>query len=532
MVIDPAEAFLIELSKEKALNQNAYFSIQRKIAREYKVQFFKKDKLLKTYHNLVENNTIKQDQRIERLLRLKNTRSGSGIVVVSVLTKPYECPGNCLYCPTEDNVPKSYLKDEPAVMRAIACQYDPYLQVKSRLRALEATGHKTDKINIRVIGATWSYYQKAYQTWFIKMCFSACNDSSNKNRTLTELQRENETSKNRIVEISIETRQDYLNKAEIKRLRMLGVTKVELGVQSIFDDVLKLNNRGHDDSATIKATKMLKDAGFKVSYQMMANLPGSNLERDEKMFLDLFNDSKYKPDYLKIYPLALVKEAPIYKLYLEKKFKPYNGDELKNLIKNIKISVPYFVRIERVIRDIPADYIVEGGAKISNLRQIVANELAKEHLICRCIRCREVKETNIENEPVLLFREDYEASGGKEIFLSFENIERTKLYSMLRLRIPSQYFEKKMHFLPVLNKAALIREMHTYGQQISINEKSKKASQHKGYGKKLLAEAERIASEEFSINKIAIISGVGVREYFRKLGYELEETYMIKKVRS
>lgn len=518
------------MSASDNICQKTYFQIQRQTVRDYKVSFFHKDMLLKTYHKLVSNKIIPENEALLQLLRMKNTRSSSGIVVVSVLTKPYDCPGNCLYCPTQKGVPKSYLKDEPAVMRALACQFDPYLQVISRLKALTATGHETDKINIRIIGATWSFYKKAYQTWFIKKCFAACNGSKDFSATLEELQTENETSKNRIVEISIETRQDYINKAEIIRLRKLGVTKVELGVQSIYDDILKLNNRGHQNIATIEATKLLKDAGFKISYQMMANLPGSNLKRDEETFVELFDNPAYKPDYLKIYPLALVKEAPIYKLYLENKFKPYNDSELTDLIKKIKLSVPYYTRIERVIRDIPAEYIVEGGAKISNLRQIVSNQLEKEGKRCKCIRCREVRETNVADEKVALFRDNYDASDGNEIFLSFENEDRTKIYSMLRLRIPSTYFSKKDSVLKTLNNAALVREMHTYGRQIAISEKDSEATQHMGYGKKLLAEAERITKKEYRLSKIAVISGVGVREYFRKRGYELEESYMVKRL--
>lgn len=519
---------MIKLSAADNICQKTYFQIQRQVVRDFKISFFHKDVLLKTYHKLVANKIIAQNESVLKLLRMKNTRSSSGIVVVSVLTKPYDCPGKCLYCPTQKGVPKSYLKDEPAVMRAIACQYDPYKQVISRLKALDATGHETDKINIRVIGATWSFYDKAYQTWFIKKCFAACNDSNNTKATLEQLQRENQTSKNRIVEISIETRQDYINKDEIIRLRKLGVTKVELGVQSIYDDILKLNNRGHQNIETIKATKMLKDAGFKVSYQMMANLPGSDLEKDREAFEELFNNPNYKPDYLKIYPLALVKEAPVYKLYLEKKYKPYTEKELTNLLVKIKASVPYYTRIERVIRDIPAEYIVEGGAKISNLRQIVLEKLEQEGLKCKCIRCREIREIEATGEKAILFRESYDASDGKEIFLSFENKKRTKLFSMLRLRIPSTYFENKKGILPALSNAALIREMHTYGRQIAISKKDSRATQHMGYGKKLLAKAEEIARNEFNIHKVTVIAGVGVREYFKKQGYELKDSYMVK----
>lgn len=528
----PESTFLIELSKIVNPTKKDYFSIQRKVVRRYGVAFFNKDKLNEIYHKLVQNNILLKNSNLENLLRLKNTRSLSGIVVVSVLTKPYDCPGNCLYCPTQKNVPKSYIKDEPAVMRAIMCNYDPYKQVVSRLKALNATGHITDKINIRIIGGTWSHYNKIYQTWFMKMCFLACNGQTKaegNKKKLVELQIKNEKAKNRIVEISIETRQDHIDKNEIIRLRRLGVTKVELGVQSIYDDVLKINNRGNDNTATIMATRLLKDAGFKISYQVMPNLMGSDLKKDETMFKTIFSDQNYQPDFIKIYPLALLKEANIYSNYLNNRYKPYSKEELTKLLKNIKTSLPYYVRVERVIRDIPSNYIVEGGAKISNLRQIVQNEMEKENLRCKCIRCREVKGVN-SKEKIFLFREDYDASYGKEIFLSFENKKRTRLYSLLRLRITSQYYSGEKNPISILNDSSIIREIHTYGPQIEIGERDKSASQHKGLGKRLMLEAEKISRNEFKLKNIAVISGVGVREYFKKLGYKLINTYMVKKL--
>ena len=319
--------------------------------------------------------------------------------------------------------------------------------------------------------------------------------------------------------MSVETRPDFITISEIKQLRKLGVTMVELGVQSIYDDVLRLNLRGHGVIETILATKLLKDAGFKVLYQMMPNLPGSDLKRDEKMFEEIFSNPDFQPDYLKIYPCALVKEAPLYKLYLKGKYKSYSKEKLINLIKKIKLKIPYYVRIQRITRDIPSKYIVEGGARISNLRQIVQEEMKKEDLKCKCIRCREIREKYEPKEKICLFREDYEASGGKEIFLSFENKTRRKLFSFLRLRIS----------FSVLKNAAIIREIQTFGEVVPIGEK-KIAPQHRGLGKKLIKEAEIITKREFGLKSISVISGVGVRNYWRKLGYKLKETYMAKKI--
>jgi len=532
-MIELIEKFIIELSALELDNFGEFEKFQRRFSKANKVAFFTNDNLIRVYHKLVKNRTIPKNPATEKLLTLKATRSLSGIVVVSVLTKPYACPGKCLYCPSQADVPKSYLKDEPAVMRAIICKYDPYLQTISRLKALNSVGHSTDKICIRVVGGTWSYYPGQYQTWFLKSVFAAANGiekSLLSKYSMEELQGLNESAKNRLVEISVETRQDYINLHEILRLRDLGVTKVELGVQSIYDDVLKTNNRGNSDLQTVLATKLLKDAGFKVSYQMMLNLPGSDEARDLHMFETLFSDAKYQPDHLKIYPLALLKEAEVYKMYLAGKFKPYTKEQLVDLITKIKCLIPYYTRVERVIRDIPADNIVEGGAKVSNLRQVVMAEMAKGKVQCHCVRCREVSAGFDKSEKFQIYRENYKASDGEEIFLSIENADRSKLYSMLRLRIPSNIFTKTSNPISVLNNSSLIRELHTYGPQMKIGQSEITAAQHQGFGKMLINEAEKITENEYSLNKIAVISGVGVRPYFRKFGYELISTYMVKKL--
>ncbi|MCD6528082.1 tRNA uridine(34) 5-carboxymethylaminomethyl modification radical SAM/GNAT enzyme Elp3, partial [bacterium] len=500
--------------------------------------------LLRSYHNLLKFKRIKRNRKLEELLKVKKIRSLSGIVNVSVLTKPYPCPGKCIYCPYQKGVPKSYLNNEPAVMRAILNKFDPFLQTQSRIRALKENGHPTDKIELRIIGGTWSFYPKRYQVWFLKRCFDACNYKKKQTnhrkiqaiasilRWLKRAQKLNETAKHRIVGLSIETRPDFINEKEIKWLRELGVTMVELGVQSIYDDVLKLNKRGHGVKATIEATKLLKDAGFKVLYQIMLNLPGSDLKKDKKMFEELFSNPDFQPDYLKIYPCALLKEAPLYRWWKEGKYKPYTKEQLISLIKSIKKRIPYYVRIQRIIRDIPSQSIVTGPAKISNLRQIITQQIKKENWKCHCIRCREVRENYNPKEKLYLFREEYTASEGKEIFLSFENKNREKLYSLLRLRIPSYCFkDDSQAIFSVLKNAAIIREVHTYGYQVPLNKKTLSSSpQHKGLGKKLIKEAERIVKKEFNLNKIAIISGIGVRSYYRKLGYRLKDTYMVKKI--
>ncbi len=423
-------------------------------------------------------------------------------------------------------------------MRAILNKYDPFGQIKMRLRALEMTGHPTDKIELRIIGGTWSFYPQKYKNWFVKRCFEACNGRSS--ASLSKTQSLNEKAKHRIIGLSVETRPDFITEKEIKELRRLGVTMVELGVQSLYNDVLKLTKRGHGRKETIKATKLLKDAGFKVCYQMMPNLPGSNIKRDIKTFRELFSDSRFQPDMLKIYPCALLKEAPLYDWWKKKKYKPYTKKQLVGLVKSIKKSVPPYVRIQRITRDIPSTSIVEGPAKISNLRQLLAANSKKEGWRCRCIRCREVRGNYNPKEKLKLFRQNYKASGGKEVFLSFENKNRTKLYALLRFRImkeASQSQPKTPKRFKASPQTAIIREVHTYGQSLEVRplqpwrgltSPASLSPQHKGLGKKLVKEAEKMAKKEFGVNKVAVISGIGVRNYYRKLGYRLKNTYMVK----
>jgi len=513
------------LYRAKISDINGLQNFKRQASKKWKLRQFSNVELLQAYHLMVKNKRIKPSPRLEKILQKRPVRSLSGIVNVSVLTKPYKCPGKCIYCPSQKNMPKSYLQGEPAAQRAQDLGFDPFKQTKQRIEVLKMTGHATDKIEMRIIGGTWSFYPIEYRIDFIKQCFDACNNKKSKN--LEQAQKINETAKNRVVGLSIETRPDFIDEKEIKFLRALGITKVELGVQSIYDDVLEFCQRDHNTQATTKATKLLKDAGFKVSYQMMPNLPKSNLKRDLAMFQELFENPDFKPDYLKIYPLVLLKEAPLYKQWQKKQFKDYSEKELRDLIIKIKASVPRYVRIERIIRDIPSQYALNQAAKVTNLRQYILAEMQKNNLQCNCIRCREVGSDKHDHN-IKLFRYDYEASGGKEIFLSFENQTRTKLYSMLRLRIPSQVFSKQKHFLPVLQDSAIIREVHTYGAQTPIAQNKKAASQHKGLGKTLIKEAEKIAKNEFKLKKIAVIAAIGTREYYKKSGYLNTHTYLKK----
>ncbi|MFH1838593.1 MAG: tRNA uridine(34) 5-carboxymethylaminomethyl modification radical SAM/GNAT enzyme Elp3 [Candidatus Kuenenbacteria bacterium] len=515
-----------KIIKLKPKNHLEFSKIKRKVCGEFKVAPISNSDLFETYQKLLNKKEISKQIWLENFFKKHPIRTLSGVAVIAILTKPYPCPGKCLYCPTEKKIPKSYLSNEPAVMRAVLCKFDPYKQVQTRIKSLEATGHPVDKIELIIMGGTWSYFPKQYQTWFIKKCFEALNNQNNnfkKQLTLEKLQKNNEKAKHRCVALTLETRPDFVNLKEIKRMRKLGCTKVELGVQTLDDSILQLNIRGHKIEQIIQATKLLKDAGFKVCYHMMPNLLGATPKKDFEIFKKLFNNQNFKPDLLKIYPCVVTKNSKLYTLWKQKKFKPYSTQQLINLLIKIKSIIPRYVRIIRIIRDIPSNS-VEAGNKISNLREIVQQEMEKKGLKCLCIRCRQIKnQEKIKNQKLKLFIEKYEASKGMEYFLSFEDLERKNLYAFLRLRI----LRKSNKQFLVLKNCAIIREVHTYGQAVEIGEKDKKAIQHFGLGKKLIAEAEKIV-QNFGIKKIAVISGIGVREYYRKLGYGLQDEYMVK----
>ena len=490
------------------------------------------------YEKMILEKKIKRHPNLEACLFSKKIRTDSGVAVVAVLTKSYPCPGKCIYCPDELEMPKSYLSNEPAVMRAISAKFDPYLQVQRRIHALELNGHKTDKIEIIVMGGTFSYLPKAYQNKFILECFRACNDypkkvASRKNKAclparqveskklLSAEQKKNETAKHRIVGLTLETRPDYIDTKELINFRNLGCTRVELGVQSIFDDVLEKNKRGHNIQKTIEATKLLKDFGFKINYHIMPGLLGSSIKKDFQMFQELFINPSFQPDMLKIYPTVVIRQSPLYKIWRAGKYKALTDKSFEKFILRVKNEIiPPYVRISRLVRDVPESSII-AGPKISNLRQLIA-----KNSTCPCIRCREVRSDYNLKEKIIMNRIDYPASNGQEIFLEYTNQNRSKLFALLRLRINNE----KSIVPNILKNSAIIREVHTYGKMNQINQKDTLSPQHIGLGKKLILEAEKIAKKEFGLDKIVVISGVGVRGYYRKLGYKLKDSYMVKKL--
>ncbi len=405
------------------------------------------------------------------------------------------------------------------------------------MRALYLNGHQPDKIELLVLGGTWSAYPWSYQQWFIKRCFVAVNyfpyklagkkiPQSKKSRTLLAAQKINTTAKYRIIGITLETRPDWVTSKEIRRLRELGCTRVQLGIQILDDKILDLIKRGHHIKESIQATKRLRENGFKIDQHIMQNLPGATPTKDKLTLQRIFSDPDFRPDQIKIYPTIVNKFAPLYKWYQSGKYKPYPQKKLFELLIELKQIVPYYCRINRLIRDFP-EQSIQGGNKITNLRELLQQELKKRKLSCRCIRCREAKGANTNFNQAKLFIDKYDASKGREYFISYETPDRTHIFGFVRLRLNSN---KNETLFAEIKDAALVRELHVYGQLIKHGTKDKTKIQHRGLGIKLMHEAEKIAKQK-GLTKMSVIAGIGVREYYRKkLGYKLEGSYMVKKL--
>ncbi len=465
----------------------------------------------------------------------KPIRAASGISVVAVVTAPFDCPAKCTYCFGGPNfgAPKSYIIGEPAVNRAAQNAFHPYYQTFDRLKQYLSEGHFPSKSQIIVVGGTFTALPKNYRRWFIGMCLKALNDFPNIKHDENVIP-ENEVLRNekaliRCVGISIETRPDWLDEMILDELLNLGVTRIEIGVQSTFDDVLQKVNRGHDVSSVIKATKLLKDAGFEVCYHMMLGLPGSNEEKDIESIKRIFYDENFMPDMVKIYPTLILPGSELYYEWKNGKYTPIDEFGVLRIMREVTKFLPPFIRVNRIQRDLPSQ-LIHAGIKRGDLRSFIEDQLKKEGIRCLCTRCREVgireiKEKILPDEKTIkLNRRSYRASEGIEHFLSFED-ENLTLIGYLRLRIPS-----KDCWREEIKDAAIVRELHVYGQSVPIGVKGDKQWQHKGYGKKLLSEAERIAYYEYGLNKMVIISAIGVREYYRKFGYERDGPYVSKRL--
>ncbi len=501
-----------------------------------KVEVSKKYKL----RSLPKNTEILEvisdkSEKVIKLLKLKTVRTYSGIAVFSVMSVPWPCPKSkpCIYCPGGPEygwgpTPQSYTGMEPAGMRAIQHSFDPYRQVKSRLSQLESIGHSTSKVEIIIQGGTFPAMPAKYQKWFVKRCLDAVTSSESWN--LQHAIYKAERSKRRNTGITVELRPDTVDEKTCNLMLSYGTTRVEVGVQSLFDDILAFVNREHNVEDVVKAFRMLKDYGFKVTAHMMPNLPGSNIQRDFDSFKKLFEDERFKPDGLKIYPTLVLENTELYNMYLRKEFTPYTLEETIELLAKVKAIVPPYVRIYRIQRDIPSGRIA-AGVKKGNLRELVQWRMKELGLKCRCIRCREVgryllKGGEISDLKPTFKRYQYEASGGVEFFLSIEDTTKDVLLAFLRLRIPSPDAPAP------LRDSAIVRELHVYGPLVPVGERAlPEGAQHRGLGRRLMDKAEETVLEQ-GISKIYVISGIGVREYYRKLGYKRWRYYMLKNLDS
>ncbi|GAB4522859.1 MAG: tRNA uridine(34) 5-carboxymethylaminomethyl modification radical SAM/GNAT enzyme Elp3 [Anaerolineales bacterium] len=479
-----------------------------------------KHMLVAAYRALVEEGVWEEDPVLLARIRMKPTRTLSGVTTVTVLTQPYPCPGKCIFCPTDVRMPKSYLPDEPGAMRGLQHNFDPYAQVASRLQSLAAVGHPTNKIELLILGGTWSAYRRDYREWFVKRCFDALNGQDMP--TLAEAQHLNETAEHRNVGLVIETRPDHVTPKELAHLRMLGVTKVQMGAQSLDDEILTRNQRGHSVAETRRAVALLRAAGFKIVLHWMPNLLGATPASDRADFARLWQDG-FAPDELKIYPTQLLANADLYAYWQRGEYQPYSTETLIDLLADIKASIPPYCRVNRVIRDIPSTNVVQGNKRTS-LRQDIHQEMARRATRCQCIRCREVRRQKVLPETLRLNDFIYQAGAAEEHFLSFDTPEG-RLAGFLRLSLPTAG-APDLEFED-LRGAALIREVHVYGQSLEVGRDEPGAAQHAGLGTQLLARAETIAAAR-GYPRLAVIAAIGTRQYYAGRGFRPGALYMWK----
>ena len=421
------------------------------------------EKIVAAYRQLLARGIIAFDRVLFERLQLKPVRTMSGVTPVAVMTGPYPCPGKCIFCPEAEGFPKSYLPLEPGAQRAEEHHFDPFQQTAARMRTLETIGHATDKIELLILGGTWSAYPHKYQEWFVQRCLDAMNESES--ASLFEAQRANETAAHRNDGMVMETRPDHITLAEVRRLRWLGATKVQMGAQSLDDKILEANCRGHTVADTRRAVRLLRLAGFKLHLHWMPNLFGATPESDRVDFARLWDDPALRPDELKIYPCSLIEGTELYKRWEHRQYHPYTDQELVDLLVACKSIVPPYCRINRVIRDIPASYIVTGNTT-SDLRVVVQRTMRQRGLQCQCIRCREVRSERIVAEELRLDVLTYQTDATTEHFLSFVT-PHNRIAGFLRLSLPLPDAPRD-EMLDEIRECAMIREVHVYGRALEI----------------------------------------------------------------
>ncbi|QLD84189.1 tRNA uridine(34) 5-carboxymethylaminomethyl modification radical SAM/GNAT enzyme Elp3 [Natronomonas halophila] len=482
-------------------------------------------------------------EELQSVLQRKPVRTASGVSPVAIMTSPHMCPhGKCLYCPggpaSEFDSSQSYTGEEPAAARGVQNDYDPYGQVTLRLHQLREIGHPVDKVELILMGGTMTARSHDYQEWFVKRALEAMNDydldsepnpseseSFKPDPEETEFQyledviAENETNEIRNIGTTFETKPDWCDPEQIDRMLDLGGTKVEVGVQTTYERVNREMHRGHGVQASLDANRRLRDSAFKVGFHMMPGQPGMTKEMCLQDFREIFENSDWRPDYLKIYPTLVVRDTITYDMWRRDEYQPLQNEEAADLIAEIKSMIPRYTRLQRVQRDIPADFI-DAGVWKSNLRQLARKRMDEHGWTCDCIRCREVGMNDEDPENVEMDVMTYEAAGGTEHFISFEDFEKDLLVGFCRLRFPNDPVRRE------LDNAALIRELHVYGNEVGVGQQGGDDHQHKGYGRKLLEKAEHMATDA-GFEKLSVISGIGVREYYReKLGYYQDGPYV------
>jgi elongator complex protein 3 len=507
---------ITDLLAQPSLKGSVYNRVMQRHVRRG-LPWLSKSQIVVAYQELCAADWLTFEAEAVTALQMKPTRSQAGVTVVTVLTKPYPCPGKCIFCPTDVRMPKSYLHDEPGAMRAERHAFDPYDQTLARIQALENIGHPADKLELLILGGTWSSYRRDYQEWFVKRCLDAMNGVEAD--TLTEAQALNAGGRRRNVGLVVETRPDHITPDELRWFRYLGVTKVQIGLQSLDDHILALNQRGESVADSRQAIRLLRLAGFKTHAHWMPNLLGATPDSDRADFARLWQDPALRPDELKIYPCMLLENAELYDYWQRGEYRPYSEDELVALLADCKTQVPRYVRINRVIRDIPTTNVVEGFKK-ANLRQVVQEYMKEQGRRCQCIRCREVRRREVDRKAFSLQRLTYETDATTEHFLSFESEHH--IAGFLRLSMPRPAVD---HPLPELAGQAMIREVHIYGPAVPIGEESSGEAQHIGLGSQLIGEAKRLARLA-GFRRLAVISAIGTREYYARHGFELDGLYM------
>jgi elongator complex protein 3 len=510
-------ALIEELVDQAPLKGDRYQRTMRRYA-QAGLPWLSKSQVIQAYEALCDQDLMEYRPEVVTALQKKPTRSQAGVTVVTVLTKPYPCPGKCIFCPTDVRMPKSYLHDEPGAMRAERHAFDPYAQTAARIEALENIGHPADKIELLILGGTWSSYQRDYQEWFVKRCLDAMNGVEA--ASLAEAQQINATAQRRNVGLVVETRPDHIDVAELRWFRTLGVTKVQIGIQSLDDRILELNRRGETVAEIRAAVRLLRLAGFKIHAHWMPNLLGATPESDVEDFGRLWHDPALRPDELKIYPCMLLDNAELYEYWQRGEYRPYSEEEIIELLVAVKAQVPRYVRINRIVRDIPTTNVIEGFKK-ANLRQIAQQRMKKRGMACECIRCREIRRETVTGDELDLYVQSYRTDTTTEHFLSFERADG-RIAGFLRLSHP---FPEREHPFSELAGHAMIREVHVYGPAVPIGEDSQGEAQHLGLGAQLLETAKHM-SRNAGYERLAVISAIGTREYYARHDFEDGERYM------